>query len=686
MSDTTLMYDLDNLRRAWRWINTNPDATYKQYCRSLYTAYAVADEVLLADLRKRLREGTYRPSHATKIYFPKSSGILRPYSILTVEDQIVYQAFTNVIADKLLPRIRGRYLKEVFGHLYAGKRSSFFYRQWNKGYAALNEACRRAFARGYVYGASFDLTACYDSVDHGVLRYFLREIGCEAEFARSLSEYLCHWTATNHRVYHDHGIPQGPLSSGLLAEVVLQHFDDHRGSNREIRYVRYVDDIRLFAKTQMALRRMLVRLDMLSKDIGLFPQSSKVRIHRIADIEDELKSVSNPPEEVLAEPAVDQEKLRKRLVALTPHCRIADSTRFKFLLARAKPSARLNDRLWNVLSNHPDAYASVFRYFQRYPKLPDAVAKKLLFEIRRQPLYHAIHAEMIRTADGRLTEKFQASFRRLIKSQWHPSSHPPELAAALGKVALQHGLLTFAQTRHAVGHSPDWWVRSELVDALNPSLIGEPSLETLANHVIRDEEVDDVAMMGAMCLQRYDLNVTSPSRDVRRHASNILREFGRMRRLTTGVCGVDQMFVNLLGSTVEGMRWKTFFGKHYLRAQRQAVTCRALLATNITAWVPALDVLNDLLLDSLFCLRPALGTHTLGSFGTLYKNPAFQSNFPKTWKMVKQIHDKRLESELAHAVVKTTKKPTGPIKFRYVATARWLIRPALAELKAKLGL
>jgi hypothetical protein len=39
---------------------------------------------------------------------------------------------------------------------------------------------------------------------------------------------------------------------------------------------------------------MLIRLDELSKDIGLFPQSSKVHIHRIKDVDEELKSISNP--------------------------------------------------------------------------------------------------------------------------------------------------------------------------------------------------------------------------------------------------------------------------------------------------------------------------------------------------------------------------------------------------------
>jgi len=151
----------DNLQRAWRWIRSNPDATYKSYFRELYSIYAIADEALLDDLRNRLKRGIYEPSlrnrlkrgiyepsHAIKIYFPKPSGILRPYTLLTIQDQIVYQAAVNVIAEKLYPKIRHRYYKDTFGHLYAGKKSIWFYRKWSDGYSKFNNAVREVFNDG----------------------------------------------------------------------------------------------------------------------------------------------------------------------------------------------------------------------------------------------------------------------------------------------------------------------------------------------------------------------------------------------------------------------------------------------------------------------------------------------------------------------------------------------------------
>jgi len=333
----------DNLSRAWRWIRSNPDRAYKGYFRRLYRDYAFADTALLADLHDRLRRELYEPAHSCKLHFPKPSGVLRPYTLLTVEDQIAYQAMVNIVAEKLFPKVRSRYLVECFGHLYAGKTGIWFYRKWQDCYRLFNKATRKAVTDGFRYAARFDLTAFYDSLDHGVLQHFLEKIGCDRDFCKRLTRWLSYWTATNKRIYHNHGIPQGPLSSGLLSEVVLQHFDRNHGSPKNVRYLRYVDDIRLFGKSEKELRRMLGKLDLLSKDVGLFPQTSKIDIHIVNNIEEELKTISPAWHAIWDEDdrSVDQKHLRSHLIKVTPRFRVTDPTQFKFLLGRARPSAKL---------------------------------------------------------------------------------------------------------------------------------------------------------------------------------------------------------------------------------------------------------------------------------------------------------------------------------------------------------
>jgi hypothetical protein len=145
------VYELDNLTRAWRWLQTNREHTYKNYFRALYSNFAVADTALLADLRDRLSRGVYEPEHACKLYFPKPSGVSRLYTLLSVEDQVVYQAMVNVVAELLYPKLRSRYYVEVFSHLYGRKSSLYFYRKWEKGYNRWKDAARQAFADGFVF-------------------------------------------------------------------------------------------------------------------------------------------------------------------------------------------------------------------------------------------------------------------------------------------------------------------------------------------------------------------------------------------------------------------------------------------------------------------------------------------------------------------------------------------------------
>jgi hypothetical protein len=92
--------DRQNLDRAWRWLRSNPDPTYKRYCGELYSRFALADDLLIDELRQRLQRGFYEPDHSCKILMPKKSGILRPYTILTVQDQVVYQGLVNVVAER----------------------------------------------------------------------------------------------------------------------------------------------------------------------------------------------------------------------------------------------------------------------------------------------------------------------------------------------------------------------------------------------------------------------------------------------------------------------------------------------------------------------------------------------------------------------------------------------------------
>lgn len=681
MSDLSRAWHIDNLRRAWRWIRSNPDYTYKGYFRQLYSTYATADEALLEHLRDRLIRGVFVPNDACKVFFPKPSGILRPYTLLSIEDQIVYQAMANVVAEKLSPHVRSRYNKQVFGHLYAGTSSTWFYRKWSDGYKAFNTAAEEAFKSGFTWTASFDLTAFYDSIDHNVLCHMLSKIGLDEGFGRRLAQFLVQWTATSTQIYHNHGIPQGPLSSGLIAEVVMKHFDDQRLSRFEVKSFRYVDDIRLFAKKEDHLRHALVALDRLSKDVGLFPQSGKIDIHKVENIDDELKSVSNPIEPTLSTPEPDQKALRMRITELSPRFRVAHPTRFKFLLAKATPSAALADRLWRIYEHAPHIYPQVAGHLSKFEEIPERQAIRLIQEIETQELYPAVRAAFIHACVGKLPKTTIPLAKATLKPLWEPKHSQVDISDALWRWLCREKHLTNAQMRYGLSSNLPSWLQMRLLFAMQWPDITPSQCATWLNHSMRSKHAD-VAISAAWLCGMYGIKPAKPVKEINPLAKLMLKELGLIRRADSSVCGVRLAISEMTGHDIP-VQWRKFFGKSYKRAEAQVNTCKGYFKTDPSAWCNAIDVFNDLWLESLYRNDTSLGGYTLGQIGSVLGSTRLKSNYPSIGRMAEQIHKKRLESDLSHSKVSKTKKPTKPIKFKWLRTGARLLIKGAQELQTK---
>ena len=156
----------DNLLLAYNRLLTNPESTYKNFFRDTYSAYGMAISKNIALLHKKVKSG-YLPVDTVRVFMPKANGLSRMYTLMSIEDQIVYQAYANVLAEALVtnPKVKRRYKKSVFGNLYSNADSLFFYQKWQDSYKAYTKAIIKAYENGNKYIASFDLTACYDSIN-----------------------------------------------------------------------------------------------------------------------------------------------------------------------------------------------------------------------------------------------------------------------------------------------------------------------------------------------------------------------------------------------------------------------------------------------------------------------------------------------------------------------------------------
>jgi len=276
------LYSQKNLKLAWDRISTSSsNLYYKNYYRRLFSLYQIDAEENIKNLSASLKNKIYKPSDAIKFYKTKENGLLRPFTFISVEDQIVYQGIANVLLLDFWKKRKSIELKYVFSNLFCDdpENDIFLFKKWNQGYLAYKRNVINNFNSGLVYTAHYDLAAFYDTVDHHSLTSAVI-LNLETMFSKTLFDQLALWSNPNtesdaRRLYHS--IPQGPLASSVFAELYLLPLDETLIKNN-ITYSRYVDDIIIQGKTELEVKKAVALLDKTCKEKGLVPQTSKFKI------------------------------------------------------------------------------------------------------------------------------------------------------------------------------------------------------------------------------------------------------------------------------------------------------------------------------------------------------------------------------------------------------------------------
>lgn len=678
MRDLKNAWRYSNLQKAWGWIKSNPDRLYKSYFREIYSGYAVAEENLLKHLENKLNRGIYEPQNSIKIFTPKPSGILRPYTLISIEDQIVYQAIANVIAEKInLKKNTNKHIK-IYGHLYAGANSTWFYKKWSDGYNSFNTSSIDAFNEGRIWTATFDLTAFYDSIDHNVLSQILRKYSLSAEFCDYLNSLLTKWTATGTRIYHNHGIPQGPLSSGIVSEAVLSHIDKNFKPLGDVKYIRYVDDIRLFSRTENELRHALVQLDRLSKDVGLFPQSGKINIHRIEDINQELKSISNPFDIFLDESEIQNNvnSELKKIASAQNNYKVTNSSRFKYLLAVAKPTLRILNRALSVLEHSPEFHIQVSQYIKKFKHIPEPQADRIIELIKKNDLYPTVQASLIDACTTFIVKEHNKTLKKLFKTMWNRTSNTVDLTVKLWVCLNKLSNLNDKEKTKALSSKQMDWFKAQLIQETDSEAF---NIITLSNQKIKDPN-NDVAISSAWLSIKNGVKITEKSKDINAIAKIILQTTGKIKKSSIRVCGIKSS-INEISGVDSQINWRTIFGAHYKNAESKIVTAKGYYKTNPTAFVNSMDSFNDLLLHCVSIRDGTVGEKLLGNFN-IKETSKFAKKYPKTFNWGLLVHSKRHDSELSHAVNRGKNgKPTGKIPFSWLSISKNALKLSISELE-----
>ncbi len=363
---TSQLATLENLRLAWRRITTGGNHQYKGLFRQLYVAYEVALDDNLEDLRRRLRGTTFCPQQPERIYLPKSSGLHRPLSLLHVEDQIVLQAFANLAAKKLHARREPLQFKVIFSNILQQHDSIFFFKRWQQTYAAFQRRILKHYDNGLRWVGDFDLAAFYDTISHELLLktiYPRTPVNDDMEWLRSC---LGTWSSEKASSRHGHGIPQGPIASDFLAECFLLPID--LALQKSPGYTRYVDDVRLFGKTEDEVRESVIHLERRCREHGLIPQTGKFAIKHSASAEDALgmlPSIADPQRSAGPDRSrLPRDRARAWFISSLggkPY-RVQDKTRFRYVLYRAEPDSEILRLVCRLVAHHPEHADAFFSY------------------------------------------------------------------------------------------------------------------------------------------------------------------------------------------------------------------------------------------------------------------------------------------------------------------------------------
>jgi group II intron reverse transcriptase/maturase len=258
------VYRRDVLERAWESVRDNRGAAGIDR-QTIADVERYGIDRLLEELAADLKDGSYRPLAARRVFIPKPGTPTeqRPLSIPAVRDRVV-QAATRLVIE---PIFEADFLPCSFG-----------FRPRRSQHDALQVLVDEAWD-GRRWVAESDVSDCFGAITHKGLMSAIEERISDRHVLKLLRAMLRSGVMEDGAITRDvTGTPQGGVISPCLCNVYLHRLDRQWAQRGHGVLVRFADDLLAMCKTRAEAEAALASLRQILGELGLQLKDPKTRI------------------------------------------------------------------------------------------------------------------------------------------------------------------------------------------------------------------------------------------------------------------------------------------------------------------------------------------------------------------------------------------------------------------------
>lgn len=511
---------MDVLKRAWHLVRNDArtDFIHDTY---RYSDFGFNLEDNLKSIQEDLIRENYYPKPLLEIDVPKSSLAVRPGSVPEIEDRIVTYAIIYLIApclDKKLPEgVYSYRLKpgEVRDRLFNDHEILIFpflkkktiqeridiVEPWYGQWPIFIEKSKHTFEEdGYRYLAISDIASYFENISLEILRdeILLKHLPKEQKIINLLMHILEYWTWRSCEGKPvQRGIPQGNEVSSFLGNCYLLPLDEEFerfSKGKEIKYFRYMDDVKIFAKNEALARECIFVMNRILRKLHLNIQGEKTLILQHDDIKKEIEDERLEKVNVLLKEFQEEKKLPE-----DKRREYIKSFKQQYKKIRVKKKAilgkdlRLFRRLITAFTLLGDSYL-ISRALKEIEKNPD---DKLMVSVvryfRRFPNKELIRKKLISFLNSPLN-KFALQEAHILIALRYTRIYPKELLSYIKKIRN-------LRSKH-------WYVRTQAILLLNQIELSKPELKSLLRQYKSEKNIEvKKAIIKPLChLDKSTLN------------------------------------------------------------------------------------------------------------------------------------------------------------------------------------